>query len=99
MDSDLSNGYCYLPFEQMGPDHYLADEVVNNNNFIIILPKKQREKEMCAAFCRHIIIIFPFSSNLERENASVCLNFFLEAVLSLIIIIIEEQVEYKEHRH
>ena len=66
---------------------------------LLLFYQKKREKEMCAAFCRHIIIIFPFSSNLERENASVCLNFFLEAVLSLVIIIIEEQVEYKEHRH
>ena len=47
MDSDLSNGYCYQPFEQVGPDHYLADEVVNNNNFIIILPKEKRKRNVC----------------------------------------------------
>lgn len=50
---------------------------------------------MCAALCTHTII-FPISSNLEREQASVNLNFFLEAV---VLFIIEEQVEDKEHRH
>lgn len=50
---------------------------------------------MCAALCIHTII-FPISSNLKRDQASLNLNFFFEAV---VLCIIEEQVEYKEHHH